>query len=306
MDHREDLLVGLLVVFSPSLDQVNRIKHIADELDAVYVVDNTENGYPWHDPISEVMPENVRILVNKNIDGIAGALNSGITEAINEFGECYLFLLDQDSCLPELFFKNQYVFAKTQNSLVVAPKYFDINSKTYGNYTKLSKWRFKNIMGDQASEPFDVTFAITSGTLIHSSIFAKIGLFRNDYFIDHVDSEFCVRLQKNGYFVRINPDVVFHHAIGKRIYRRICRISFKPNFHSPLRRYYAVRNGVFMVKEHLAFFPSILLLIVVRISYEYVGILLFEPFKWQKVKALLSGMFDGFAGNKGKCSRNFL
>lgn len=34
---------------------------------------------------------------------------------------------------------------------------------------------------------------ITSGMLIPLSLFGKIGMFREDYFIDSVDHEFCLR-----------------------------------------------------------------------------------------------------------------
>jgi len=277
---------------------------MASELDFIFVVDNTE-GKSSISSHSDCFPNNVRVLLNGNEGGIAGALNLGIREAIKDFGECFIFLLDQDSYLPASFFERQYVFAIENNRTVVAPKYFDINSRTFGNYTKLSKWRIENIDGGRAISPFEVTFAITSGTLILSSLFEKMGFFREDFFIDHVDSEFCVRLQKTGNSILVNPDVVFEHAIGKRKLRKVLGINFKPNYHSPVRRYYSVRNGILMVRQHVRFFPSILWLILLRIGYEYAGIIFFENDRWAKLKALYWGFIDGILLNVGRCKRSF-
>jgi len=296
-------LVGVLVAFSPSEAQINHIIKIASELLFVFVVDNTEgnasNGFS--DRIC--MPDNVRVLYNGNVGGIAGALNLGIREAINNFNNCFIFLLDQDSCLPPTFFESQYIFAITNNRMVVVPKYFDVNSRTFGNYTRLSKWRIDNIDGEHSVSPFEVTFAITSGTLIFSSLFEKVGFFREEYFIDHVDSEFCIRLHESGYLILVNPDVVIEHAIGNRKLKKFVGICFKPNFHSPVRRYYAVRNGVFMIRQHFRYFPSILWLIMLRISYEYAGIIFFEKARWAKLKALYWGVIDGMCLNVGRCKR---
>lgn len=305
MDQSKNKLVGVLVTFSPSEAQVSNIKHIASELDFVFVVDNTELETPSMLSCENCFPDNVRVVLNGNAGGIAGALNSGVREAIEAFGDCFIFFLDQDSCLPQTFFEKQYMFAVENQRQIVAPKYFDINSRTFGNYTKLSRWKIENIAGGEAVQPFEVTFAITSGTLIYSSLFEKVGFFREDYFIDHVDSEFCIRLHEAGHLILVNPDVVFEHAIGNRKHKKFFGVSFKPNFHSPVRRYYAVRNGIFMIRQHFRYFPAILWLIFLRIGYEYTGIILFENFRWPKLKALYWGLVDGILLNAGRCNRSF-
>ena len=302
MSPNRTTLVGVLVTFSPTEAQKSRIKDIAAELDFLFLVDNTE----CESAISvDSFPSNVRVLLNGNVSGIAGALNLGVKKAIKDFGDCFIFLLDQDSSLPPSFFARQYNFAVKYGRMVVAPKYFDVNSKTFGNYTRLSKWRIYNVMGMEAVQPFEVTFAITSGTLIYSSVFEEIGFFREDFFIDHVDSEFCVRLQRADHLILVNPDVVFMHSIGSRKLRKFLGIDFKPNFHSPVRRYYAVRNGILMLREHFKIFPSLLWLIVIRIGYEYTGIIFFENFRWAKLTALFWGVIDGIFFNVGRCKRRF-
>lgn len=303
MDYSKHTLVGIVVCFSPTRDQLDNICRIASELDHVFMADNTEVSLPDMKHNSSL--SNITLLRNCNIGGIAGALNLATRSAISQFGECCIFLLDQDSLLPKYFFKKQYSFAVTNNRKIVAPKYYDINSKTFGNYTKLSKWTVNNIKGISVFRPFETTFAITSGTLIFSSLFSEIGYFREDYFIDHVDSEFCIRLQKHGYSILINPDVVFDHSIGNRKLKNFIGINFKPNYHPANRRYYAVRNGIFMVKQYFRLFPSISLLIIMRICYEYAGIIFFENSRISKIKALIFGVIDGIFNKGGRCNRSF-
>lgn len=305
MDERKINIVGVMVVFSPTEAQIRHIRSIASELDFVFVVDNTERQTSTPSLAADSFSDNVLVLANGNVGGIAGALNLGVRAAMETCGECFIFLLDQDSYLPPAFFKKQHLFAIENNRMIVAPRYFDINSKTFGNYTKLSKWRIENVYGEHAIRPFEVTFAITSGTLIFSALFEEVGFFREDFFIDHVDSEFCVRLQRAGHLILVNPDVVFEHAIGKRKLKKLLGVNFKPNFHAPVRRYYVVRNGILMIRQHVRVFPSILWLMVLRIGYEYVAIMLFENDRWLKLKAFCWGILDGIFLNVGRCKRSF-
>lgn len=47
----------------------------------------------------------------------------------------------------------------------------------------------------------DAMCIITSGALCRTSIFDEVGYFLNEYFIDYVDNEFCLRLLISGYRV---------------------------------------------------------------------------------------------------------
>ncbi|MBH0044857.1 glycosyltransferase family 2 protein [Pseudoalteromonas sp. NZS11_1] len=292
---------GIVVTFEPTVEHFENIKMMASELSHLIIVDNSEGlkGFECLDSLN-----NISVLSNKNKNGIAGALNLGIVDLLEKNGG-FVFLFDQDSSLPDGFVANQSKFIIDNNECCVAPRYYDVNSKTYGNYTILSKFTIKNIMGEFLSKPTYTTFAITSGTLYSLDVFKKVGLMDESFFIDHVDSEFCIRMKHHNFKILINPEVVFNHSIGARQLRTFLGVKFKPNNHNPTRRYYAVRNGIFMINLWGRDFPALVWLLFLRNVYEFLGVLLFESNRKEKLKALFLGVYDGVVSKKGKCSRAF-
>jgi rhamnosyltransferase len=75
----------------------------------------------------------------------------------------------------------------------------------------------------------------------------------------------------------------------------------KPNFHSPLRRYYIARNGVRTALDYGGLWPVYVGLIFFRLSHELLSALLFEDRKMQKLKAMGHGVVHGLVGRMGPC-----
>lgn len=292
---------GIVVTFEPTAEHFENISKMASELSHLIIVDNSERLCDF-EPLASL--NNVSILRNKNENGIAGALNLGITSLLDK-NNGFVFLFDQDSSLPDDFVAEQSKFIIENNECCVVPRYYDVNSKTYGNYTLLNRFSIKNIMGDFIDKPTYTTFAITSGTLYSLDVFHRVGLMDESLFIDHVDSEFCVRMKYHKLKILINPRVVFYHSIGERQLRTFLGIKFKPNNHNPTRRYYAVRNAILMIKLWGKDFPAIVWLLFLRNVYEFMGVLLFERNRKEKFKALFFGVYDGLLSRAGKCSRIF-
>ena len=55
---------------------------------------------------------------------------------------------------------------------------------------------------------------ITSGCLVDAAFAREIGGFRDDFFIDQVDHEFCLRTRANGRRVAISAKPVMQHSVG--------------------------------------------------------------------------------------------
>lgn len=295
-------ITGVVVTFEPQQNHIENICNMSKKFDSLIIVDNSKDKIDLLDSLEYT---NITILYNNNDGGIAGALNRGIAYLKKERSDYLIFLFDQDSQIPNDFIAHQVDFLLTNNENVVVPKYFDVNSRTYGNYTKLNKFTIESIFGYKLKLPTYTTFAITSGTLLKSSVFGEVGVFKESYFIDHVDSEFCIRLKYFGYKVLINPNMIFNHSIGERKKEKFLGITFKPNFHSPLRRYYVVRNSLFMLKDWGKKYPALFWLLLLRNVYEFIGVLLFEDNKINKFKAALLGSYDGLTGQVGECKRKF-
>jgi len=83
-------------------------------------------------------------------------------------------------------------------------------------------------------------------------------------FIDYVDTEWCLRLFKLGYPVKIISSICLLHEIGDRT---LDFIFFKLPVHSPSRRYYRIRNSFVLLKyPHIPIIFSLRNILIVSIQ----------------------------------------
>lgn len=293
----------IVVTYFPDAETLNRIVKLSGQCCQVIVVDNTPDNLN----IDFINNKNTKVLKNQKNEGLAFALNRGIDWA-GKNGIQNIFLLDQDSRPPENYFSSMITFKMHQDRqydrwAFFVPNFYDRNSKTFAKFPHLTRFslahatckNFKSIRKIRA------VIAITSGMLITYSRYREIGPFRDDYFIDFIDNEYCLRATKKGYRVRFNCDVVLDHAIGRRSLQRFCGVTIKPNHHPPLRRYYIARNGTRTAMDFAVPFPSYLSLLFARMVHELISILAYEKQKSKKIYALMQGFYHGLIGKMGKC-----
>src|SRR5208337_1317621 len=91
---------------------------------------------------------------------------------------------------------------------------------------------------------------ITSGSLIPLAAHADIGPFREEFFIDYVDSEYCCRARAKEYFVIKTRRPLMSHAIGAWSRHSVLGMNKWTSNHSPDRRYYIARNDTVMLREY--------------------------------------------------------
>lgn len=93
---------------------------------------------------------------------------------------------------------------------------------------------------------------ITSGTLIPCGVLKNVGGMRNDFFIDHVDTEWCLRAISLGYDLAVAVKARMHHRMGDtRMAVWFFGWSYL-NGYKPRRLYYRFRNFVYMLRlEHV-------------------------------------------------------
>jgi rhamnosyltransferase len=295
---------AVVVTYFPDEACIKNLEMLGTRCDRLVIVDNTPGRHASIFPKSE----NVSVIhLGRNI-GLAAALNRGIGFA-GRSGFENIFLFDQDSKQPDGFFQNMVSFKSLAdtadgNFAFYVPDFFDRNSRTYATFPTLRRFTLRHRKcKDLSHGDFDgAVMAVTSGTLLRYSAFRKLGPFREDYFIDFVDNEYCLRAYKFGYEVAVNCGAVLDHSIGKRSTRKILFLTLKPNFHSPLRRYYIGRNGMRTALEFGYARPIYLALIFARLCHEVLSIILLEDEKARKVKAIAYGIFHGFSGRMGPCS----
>jgi rhamnosyltransferase len=282
----------VIVLYKPTRAQVHNVIKVSNLCPYVVAVDNSlgvnkeVQGF--------LKQKNILYLRNENAGGIAGAFNRGILK-LQELGAEAFFIFDQDSTPDDSFFlkMNQARLGFGLDEVIIGPNVFDVNLKRCSPRLIFGKWTYQVLpMTDAERGLLPCSSIISSGTLITDAAFRKIGLFREDYFIDHVDTEYCLRARSKGVGIFINADVILPHSIGERNWKRFLFISFRPNNHNAIRRYYISRNGFSLCFSYGFAWPSFVIINFARMAHEFLGIVFFEKDKLRKVLGLLIGLVD--------------
>ena len=144
--------------------------------------------------------------------------------------------------------------------------------------------------------------AITSGSLVRTDTFGRIGYFSEELFIDFVDTEFCLRLAGAGFRIVVPRNAFLRHVLGKASILNIFGRTLLTLNHPPMRRYYISRNRLHLMKTYFSLVPSFSLFHLREASIDLVRVFLFEEDRWEKTKYSLRGILDGICGKLGQAS----
>jgi rhamnosyltransferase len=146
----------------------------------------------------------------------------------------------------------------------------------------------------------EVATVITSGSLVPLAIAARLGPFRDDFFIDLVDDEYCLRARSRGYKVLLIPRPLTVHALGNPIIRRLPWRTIGTSNHSARRRYYMTRNRIMLLKQYAFREPGwATRTLFIRLK-SFVLLLLLDDHRVSKLRLMWHGMLDGIAGRTGE------
>lgn len=233
----------IVVLFNPNIIELKRTsnKLKKENIYAIYVDNNSSNK-------EDLVGLGLNIIFLEKNFGIATAHNCGLKQAISENFD-FAVLLDQDSDISENFFQNIMnsffsIEADFDNNIVaLGPVHFDPNRECYYD-VRLSNLSIVNPMVLH-EEVIKVQYIISSGSLIKLKKLLEIGFMKDEYFIDYVDIEWGFRAYSKGFSIYIDKNLSINHNIGEE-----CIINGKvKRIHSPTRRYYMVRNSIYLYKE---------------------------------------------------------
>ncbi len=240
-------ICAIIVTYHPDMGLRERIEQIRHQVDKLLIVDN--NSAP--DCVAMIRriskDLDVEVIENESNLGIAEALNQGFKYA-EHFGGRYSWVLtlDQDTyCCSGLIeqLTSAYEDCPFRDEVgIIGTNY---QEKTTGRILHKKK---------QADENWEeVKNLPTSGCITSLGTFCEVGDFRRDFFIDYVDTEYCMRLRDKGYRVLISPKVGMIHPLGyyrvSKLHKWIRGSSMITNY-PPLRHYYWTRNGVILILEN--------------------------------------------------------
>lgn len=188
----------------------------------VFVIDNASQDNSCEE-ISRLFPQ-VKIISNKENLGFGRANNLGIKEAQGK----YVFLLNTDTVLINNAIKILFDLIENDDSIgVCGANLFDKNLNpvhSYGflNSPKRHLLRFlglryfcKNIKNDARRDELQEVEQVTGAALmIRKSVFDKVGLFNERFFLYCEESELQFRIRNAGFKIFYTPEAKIFHYEG--------------------------------------------------------------------------------------------
>lgn len=188
-----------------------------------------------------------RIYLNENF-GVAKGNNIGIKKSI-ELDCNYTLLLNNDTVVNAEFLSK--LLEKTKIYSIVVPKiYFYGTNKIWYGGGVFNKIKATNIHLNYGEEDFNIKYndyyeyAPTCCMLINNSIFEKVGLMDEKYFLYFDDADFCFRLKLAGIKIGFCVDSIIYHKVSLSTGGNQSKISV----------YYGNRNRFYFRKKYEQYF----------------------------------------------------
>lgn len=241
----KESIAAVVVTYNPGEALQQLIISLAEQVETVFVIDNGSVSF-----VMSSENDNVRIAKLEQNEGIAEAQNKGIDLAA-ELNHKYVIFFDQDSIVPQGMISDLFTnFIDIERSGIklagVGPIFYDFRFNYYYPQILLNKDGSRQHLSPEGkSLPFEVSFIISSGSLVSMDALSAIGKMKSEYFIDYVDIEWCLRAGHLGYKFYSVPGSKMQHAIGDD---NISFLRYKLPVHSPWRRYYRMRNMYYLFK----------------------------------------------------------
>ncbi|MDH0834295.1 glycosyltransferase family 2 protein [Acinetobacter lwoffii] len=290
-------VISIIVSYNPSYSGISNLaEQLNKSCEEVIIVDNNSEQ-----DLSQSLLQLSKCIVLRLSDnfGIAFAQNMGIKKAI-ELGASHILFFDQDSTISNNFVDDliaDYKKIAVGNTKIAAigPRFIDENKGFYFPALRFNKYGLiDKISVDDIKVPTEVSFLISSGTLVSVNSLKSIGFMKEEFFIDFVDTEWCFRAISMGYKLYMSERAVMKHSIGDdtlKIY------NFNIPVHSGFRRYYRIRNLFFMWK--MPYIPKILVAKLMVTNF-LIQVLLFllKDKKLDYIKFYLKAIKDGVKQSK--------
>lgn len=264
-------LLGVIITYYPNVQEtIHNILQFIEDVDALIVWENTPGIDRGKYKIS--IPKHVNKIIylgnNENMY-IAYALNQAVKFG-KENGFSHLLTMDQDSCFETGHFKKyKHLVDSQQNRLSI-----------YGPNPN---------NGEQSNLEILIRkpYLITSGNIVSLNIFDQIGLYREDYKIDCLDYEFCLRLKEKGYKCYMVQSVIMKQEFG--ILKK-SKLGYHTSNYSPTRLYFIARNQTLLRKE---FSDAVNEFPLLNLNRMILKIIISEDNKIRKIYAIFKGYLLG-------------
>ncbi len=288
-----DAVCAVVVTYHPDQDFPARLERILPQVGAVVIVDN--GSCDAAAAMLRALPANPRLDLVHNGEnlGIATALNIGVRRAAAR-GYAWALLLDQDTMIDadmvEQLLSTQAAYGETIPLAVIGSRFRD----THGRAAERHRLQGEGELWEEMES------VITSGSLLSLPAYAAIGPFRDEFFIDYVDTEYCFRARASGFRIIETRRPLMAHTVGSPSPHRVLWSTKWTTNHSADRRYYIARNNTVLLREYgTANTRSWRLKSLARCFRLCKRIALYETDKAVKIAAVGEGWWDAMCSRMG-------
>lgn len=284
MKNKIPVVIALIVTFNPEIEIFNLVLNaINEQVATTVIIDNNSTNIKMIEEIIHEFGNKISLVKNKENYGLGKALNLGI-EQIGNFKADWVLILDQDS-IPTtnyvaLLFRALENYHKEIDSVCVIRSEYRCKQINNNALPKLSLKEIKT--------------SIMSGTIVKFSLFNYI-VFREEFFLDFIDSDFYYRVVKFGGTILMVQDCLLTHKIGRQLILFGRRLSYE----EPLRVYYMIRNSTCL------FLEGRFSLRLLYAGYSPIFLTLSIDGLRTAVRALIHGIIDAFFMRLKKVKKSY-
>lgn len=274
--------IAVVTLYYPDVSEVTKnIQTYLPHLDKLIIWENTPKSESVIDSISRFLNSGkIEIRGTGKNEGLAKPFNDVVRLAQKENYDFFL-TMDQDSSFEAGGFEKYLELIENNTDDIVA-----VYAPNRGNISDLTK------------SYVEMRTAISSGAVYPVSLFEKIGLFNEDFFVYMVDIEFCLRVKKHNMKTVCVTSVTMLHHEG---YTEKSRLGLSVNNYPAQSTYYIIRNTILTWK----LYPELTNLTDKVSFYQYKVVyrllkIIFETQRLKKYKAVFLGLLHGSQSKTGQ------
>lgn len=296
-------ICAVIVSYNAPEDLMSCIDSALIQVDKIIVIDNS-TSLDSKENIQKIKNlDKVSLIINKENNGLAAALNQGINYSLMNKYE-WTLLLDQDSKMSDNMVSEMiFSYEKLENKLkkevaFIVPNIYDreLEKSLPAIITsKLINKKIKNPINDCF-----VHFQITSGSFIRNEVVNSIGLMNENLFIDYIDFDYCFRTLNKNLKILLCKKAILYHSLGQK--KNL--LFFKIREHDYQRIYYQTRNRLFLLFKYGRKYKSFLYSESIKFIGKFLKFIFFETNSVKKIKMYFKGIVD-FAKDYEKLNQEF-
>ena len=280
-------IAGTVILYNSPMSVVDNIKTYINQIEKLYVVDNSTQVNDELILFLQIYPH-IHYQSLEGNKGIAIALNWAAKQAILD-GYKVLLTMDDDTRTPEKMIK-------------VMIDFWNEYPNPIGILSGVHNLDLAGVSRKNAENPYQILpYAMTSGNMLNLFAYQYVGGFIDELFIDHVDNEYGLRLNFNNYQVVELRNIYLEHNVGYAEESKFGKWTIRKfRTHSPIRNYYFMRNGIYVARKYITYYPLYTWIVTKEFIYRLHISALFAKNKFSRVTLLFEGIIDGFLGKLGK------